>query len=159
MNSATRKVVAAVAAPTVAAVVASCSIVIGGSATRQTTTPASVTAAGPGNTPAIPPPTVSAEDQVRQTVTAFQDAYNTQNWEAYTDLMCSAMRSQFTGPTMDSVKKGRAQNGLTTVKITSVSVTGDSADATMDVQNEALGSGTLTLPLKREDGWKVCKTW
>jgi hypothetical protein len=73
--------------------------------------------------------------------------------------MCSAMRAQFTGPTMDSVRKGRAQNGLTTIKITSVTVTGDDATATMDVQNEALGSGTLSLPLKHEDGWKVCKTW
>ncbi|ORW20541.1 hypothetical protein AWC19_14965 [Mycobacterium palustre] len=123
--------------------------------TAHPTTPAAATAAAPSNAP----PTVSAEDQVRQTVMAFQDAYNTQNWDAYTELMCSAMRAQFTGPTMGYVKKGRAQNGLTTIKITSVTVTGDDATATMDVQNEVLGSGTLSLPLKHEDGWKVCKVW
>ncbi|OBK53161.1 hypothetical protein A5655_19560 [Mycobacterium sp. 1081908.1] len=88
---------------------------------------------------------------------AFQDAYNTQNWDAYTELMCSAMRVEFTGSVMDYLKKSRAQNGLTTVKITSVAVTGDTATATMDAQNEALGSGSVSLPLKLEDGWKICK--
>ena len=40
----------------------------------------------------------------------------------------------------------------------SVAITGDSATATMDAQNEALGSRTVSLPLKLEDGWKICKT-
>jgi hypothetical protein len=151
ISSAARVLVVTAAALAAAA----CSVVTAGTpVARPPTTPASAAAA-----PSAVPPTVSAEDQVRQTVFAFQDAYNTQNWNAYTDLMCSAMRSQFNGSIMDSVKKGRAQNGLTTIKITAVTVTGDDATATVDVQNEALGSGTLSLPLKHEDGWKVCKVW
>ncbi len=139
------------AAPALAAFSVSCSVVTGG-------TPAAAphSAGTAGTTSAAPAP--SAQDQVRQTVTAFAEAYNTQNWDAYTELMCSAMRAQFTGPTMDYLKKGRVQNGLTTIKISTVTVTGDTATATMEVHNEALGSGELTLPLKLEDGWKVCKT-
>jgi hypothetical protein len=143
-----------------ATIAASCSTVTGGTATSQHgNASTSAHAAAPTNSVAAPPPppTASAEDQVRQTVFAFQDAYNTQNWDAYTELMCSAMRAEFTGPTMDYLKKGRAQNGLTTITITSIAVTGDTATAAMNAQNEALGSGSLTLPLKKEDGWKICK--
>jgi hypothetical protein len=161
MSTTTSRLARAGAALAIAAITAACSIVTGGRPVAQhTTASASATAAAPSNSvvsPA-PPTTESAEDQIRQTVMAFQDAYNTQNWDAYTELMCSAMRAQFTGSVMNYLKKGRAQNGLTTVKITSVAVTGDTATATMDAQNEALGSGSVTLPLKLEDGWKICKT-
>jgi hypothetical protein len=144
------------AALAVAVVTASCSNVTGGTPVAQhTTASASATASAPTTSLVAPP---SAEDQIRQTVMAFQDAYNTQNWDAYTDLMCSAMRTQFTGPVMGYVKKGRAETGLTTVKITSVAIAGDTATATMDAQNEALGSRSVSLPLKLEDGWKICKT-
>ncbi|MEB3982145.1 nuclear transport factor 2 family protein [Mycobacterium sp. 663a-19] len=157
-----RSVLATAAATVaVAAVTASCSTVTGGSPVAQhsgaaATAPARATAPAPTAAPVAPP---SAEDQIRQTVMAFQDAYNTQNWDAYTDLMCSAMRAQFTGPVMNYVKKGRAETGLTTIKaITSVTITGNTATATMDAQNEALGSRSVSLPLKLEDGWKICKT-
>lgn len=141
----------------VAAVTAACSVVTGGAPVFPHNTTSVV--AGPTNAPLTPPPptTESAEDQIRQTVMAFQDAYNTQNWDAYTELMCAAMRVEFTGSVMDYLKKSRAQNGLTTVKITSVAITGDTATATMDAQNEALGSRSVSLPLKLEDGWKICK--
>ncbi len=141
-----------------AAIIASCSVVTGGTPVLpRTSVPTSASAAAP-NTPAPPAPAPpSAEDQIRQTVMAFQDAYNTQNWDAYTELMCSAMRAEFTGPTMDYLKKSRVQNGLTTVKITSVAVSGDTATVAMDAQNEALGSASVSLPLKLEDGWKICK--
>jgi hypothetical protein len=144
-----------------AAITASCSSVTGGTAVSQHSgAPTSANATAPTNSVAAPPPppAASAEDEIRQTIFAFQDAYNTQNWDAYTELMCSAMRAEFTGPTMDYLKKGRVQNGLTTVTITSIVVTGDTATATMDAKNEALGSGSFTLPLKIEDGWKICKT-
>jgi hypothetical protein len=143
-----------------AAITASCSTVTGGTAISQHSgAPSSANATAPTNSVAAPPPppVPSAEDQIRQTIFAFQDAYNTQNWDAYTELMCSAMRAEFTGPTMDYLKKGRAQNGLTTVTITSIVVTGATATAAMNAQNEALGSGSFTLPLKLEDGWKICK--
>lgn len=156
MSAPTTKIVTAAAALAVAAVTASCSIVIGGTpVTSHTTAPTSVGAAAPTNSPPAPPE--SAEDQIRQTVMAFQDAYNTQNWDAYTELMCTAMRVEFTGPTMDYLKKTRVQNGLTNVKVTAVVVTGDTATVSMDAQNEALGSRSVSLPLKLEDGWKICK--
>lgn len=159
MSAPTTRITAAAAALAAAAIIASCSVVVGGApVSPHTTAPTSVGAA-PTNSPLAPPPptTESAEDQIRQTVMAFQDAYNTQNWGAYTELMCSAMRVEFTGPTMDYLKKTRIQNGLTTVKITSIAVTGDTATAFMDAQNEALGSRSVSLPLKLEDGWKICK--
>lgn len=161
MSAPTTKFAKAAAALATVTLTAACSVVVGGApVSPRTTAPTSVGAAGPTDSlPAPPPPTTeSAEDQIRQTIMAFQDAYNTQNWGAYTELMCSAMRVEFTGPTMDYLKKTRVQNGLTTVKITSVVVTGDTATVTMDAQNEALGSGSVSLPLKLEDGWKICKT-
>ncbi|OBI81237.1 hypothetical protein [Mycobacterium sp. 1245805.9] len=155
--SAWAKAASALGVAAMAALAAACSVVTGGTPVLPHTTTSVV--AGTTNGPATPPPptTESAEDQIRQTVMAFQDAYNTQNWTAYTELMCSAMRVEFTGSVMDYLKKGRAQNGLTTVKITSVAITGDTATATMDAQNEALGSASVSLPLKLEDGWKICK--
>lgn len=102
---------------------------------------------------------ISDEDQARATVTAFNDAYNSQNWSAYTELMCAAMRAQFAGTTMDYVKKGRANNGPATIKSMTIAIDGDSATATLTGASEALGPGTITLPLKREDGWKVCQVY
>ncbi|OOK65273.1 hypothetical protein BZL29_7984 [Mycobacterium kansasii] len=153
----TRFAAATLTALTVTAITPACTTVTGGTAAHLTS---STSAAGSAATspPAPPTPTtVSDEDQIRQTVTAFQDAYNTQNWQAYTELMCTAMRAQFTGPVMDYVKKGRAEAGLTQVTITSVTVTGDTAIAAMNSSNEALGTRSVTLPLKLEDGWKICK--
>ncbi|OBI45950.1 hypothetical protein A5707_22510 [Mycobacterium kyorinense] len=91
---------------------------------------------------------------------AFGDAYNTENWDAYTELMCAPMRARFTGTVMDYLKKDRTNTGVTTVSITSVSVDGDNAIVTMDSHNEALGSASASLPVKRdEDGWKICQTY
>jgi hypothetical protein len=159
MSTPTTRIATAVATLAVAAITASCSIVTGGTPVSPHTTAPTSAAAAPTNSPLAPPPptTESDEDQIRQTVMAFQDAYNTQNWGAYTELMCAAMRVEFTGPVMDYLKKTRVQNGLTNVKVTSVAITGDTAVASMDAQNEALGSRSVTLPLKLEDGWKICK--
>jgi hypothetical protein len=144
-----------------AALTASCTTTTGGSALpQQTGASTSATAAPPGS-PAAPAPSgkPSAEDQIRETLKAFQDSYNTQNWDAYLELMCTAMRTKFSGTVMNYVKKGRAQNGITTIKdIKSIVVTGDTADATFVGQSETLGTQTVSLPLKLEDGWKICKT-
>jgi hypothetical protein len=145
-----------------AALTASCTTVIGGSAQPQHSGPSTPppAAAAPGR-PAPPAPSAapSAEDQIRETLMAFQDSYNTQNWDAYLQLMCTAMRNGFSGTAMNYVKKGRAQNGVTTIKsIDKIVVAGDTADATFEAQNETLGNRTMSLPLKLEDGWKICKT-
>jgi hypothetical protein len=161
MNTPTPRFATAGAALAAAALAAACSTVTGGTpSTPHTSSSASMAAAAPTtplSTPA-PPTTMSAEDQIRQTVMAFQDAYNTQNWDAYTELMCTAMRAKFTGPVMDYVKKGRADTGPTMVNITGVTITGDTATVAMTNQNEVVGSRSVTMPLKLEDGWKICQT-
>ncbi len=89
---------------------------------------------------------------------AFQDAYNTQNWDAYLQLLCPPMREKFTGPVLDALKKTRIDSGLSRATVTEVKVEGDTATATIEGQNELLGTRTLHLPLVRADGWKVCVT-
>lgn len=109
--------------------------------------------------PAPPPPPapLSDEDQVKQVVRAFQDASNTQNWDAYLDAMCPAMRAQFTGPIMDSVKKNRANVGITTADVVSVTFNGDKAKAILDATNELAGNMKIPLTLARgDDGWAIC---
>jgi len=123
----------------------------------STTAPAATHTSAPAAAPT--PTATSDEDQARQTVQAFSDAYNTQNWQAYTELMCTAMRAQFTGVVMDYVKKGRASNGPNTIKSMTIAITGDTATATINGASEALGPGTISMPLKREDGWKVCQVY
>lgn len=124
-------------------------------AERSSSSPA-VAAPAPPPAPEPPPPP-SDEDQIRQTVQAFQDAYNTQNWDVYKQQMCPAMRDQFTdGPVMDLLKKTRADNGLTRATVSAVDIDGDVATVTLDSQNEALGNLAPTLRLERTDGWKIC---
>jgi ketosteroid isomerase-like protein len=142
-----------------AALTAACSTMTGGAPVSQHATISSP-ASNPSNSAGTAPPSgaVSDEDQVRQAVKAFQDAYNTENWDAYLDVMCAPMRAKFTGTVMDYLRKGRAQTGATTVSATAVSVTGDTATVTMTSHNEAMGTRSVTLPLKREeDGWKICQ--
>ena len=93
---------------------------------------------------------------MRETVAALQDAYKTQNWDAYLELMCPSMREKFTGPILDAVKKTRSGQGLSRATVTAVTIDGDTATATVDGQNEMLGSKTVHLPLVRADGWKIC---
>jgi len=109
--------------------------------------------------PAPPPPPapLSDEDQVKQAVRAFQDAHNTQNWDAYLAAMCPAMRAGFTGPIMDAVKKNRASTGITTAEVIKVVFNGDKATATLDATNELMGNQKVPLALARgDDGWAVC---
>jgi hypothetical protein len=140
-----------------------CSSSTGGTALPQPSAPSRPAPSPTTQThsPAAAPPSaaVSDEDQVRETVRAFNDAYNTQNWAAYTELMCAAMRAQFTSVVMDYVKKNRATTGANTIKAIAVTISADSATAKITGANEAVGSGTITLPLKREDGWKVCQIY
>jgi hypothetical protein len=130
----------------------------GKQAAPQSSGPSNATSAAVTTAAAAPPPPPSDEDQVKETILAYQDAYNTQNWDAYTELLCTPMRAKFVGTVMDMVKKGRHDTGLTQVKAVRPTITGDTADAEMDVENETTGTSTVHLPLKREDGWKICVT-
>ncbi|BCQ06639.1 hypothetical protein JMUB5695_00048 [Mycobacterium heckeshornense] len=152
------KVITATAAVMVAAgLVTSCTT--GGTPVAQHTTPARSPQVPSSPRPAVaePAPTPpSDEDQIRAVLIAFQDAWNTQDWDAYTQLMCPSMREQFTGPVMDRVKKLRAKQGMARGSLRSMNIHGDTATATLDMQSEGLNPGTLTLPLTRSDGWKIC---
>ncbi|MGH3525556.1 MAG: nuclear transport factor 2 family protein [Mycobacterium sp.] len=125
---------------------------------EPTTTPsATVPAPTSATASAVPPPTVASdEDQIRQTMQAFQDAYNTENWAAYRELMCPSMREQFTGTVMDTLKKTRRDQGLTQATVNSATIDGDTAMVMIDFQNETLGEKELMWPFERSDGWKVC---
>lgn len=161
MRCSTRILVSVSVAVALSALTSSCSSVIGGRAAGPHPGASTSAAPSPAASPTaavVTPSPASDEDQIRQTVTAFQDAYNTQNWTAYTELMCSAMRAKFTGPVMNYVKKGRAESGLTHIVITSVTINGDTATAAMNSSHEALGTRAVSLPLKLEDGWRICQT-
>ncbi len=161
MRCSTRILVSVSVAVALSALTSSCSSVTDGRAAGPHPGASTSAAPSPSASPTaavLTPSPPSDEDQIRQTVTAFQDAYNTQNWTAYTELMCSAMRAKFTGPVMNYVKKGRAESGLTHIVITSVTINGDTATAAMNSSNEALGTRAVSLPLKLEDGWKICQT-
>lgn len=107
-----------------------------------------------------PPPPPTDEQQIRDTLTAFQDAYNSQNWEAYQALMCPTMRERFSGSIMDSVRQTRANAGLTTTSVKSVTITGNTAVVTAENTNELTGTATVDLPLTRgDDGWALCMTY
>jgi hypothetical protein len=130
-----------------------------GSASLSASSPTSSSAvAEPPPAAPAPPPPASDEDQIRQTLMAFQDAYNTQNWPAYNELMCQKMREQFNGSVVDSLKKTRVDNGLTQiVDIKDIKIDGINATVQMDAQNELLGRQTIPIKLAQDaDGWKVC---
>ena len=148
-------------APSVAvAVVAALVVAVAPAWSRGEAPAAEQTGAAPpatNTTSATASPTpVSDEDLVRETVLTFQNAYNTQNWDAYFAAMCPAWRDKYTEPMIEAMKETRAAQGLTTVTVTGVQVTGDTATATLDARNELLGQKTIELNLVREDGWNVC---
>lgn len=141
-----------------AGLVAGCSTTTTGHPVAGDKEAATATEVAPSSAPEpAPPPPMSDEDQIREAITTFQEAYNVENWDAYRQMMCPAMRDQFTGPVMEMVKRGRTDNGLTNVTVTGVDIDGDTATARLDSQNEAVGRVAVTLPLERSDGWKICQ--
>lgn len=140
--------------------VTSCSTTTTGRPVAEDSGAVSTMEAAPPSAPELPPPPpppMSDEDQVREAVKTFQDAYNVENWDAYRQMMCPAMRDQFAGPVMEMVKKTRADNGLTNATVSGVEIDGDTATATIESHNEAVGQRSVTLPLERSDGWKICQ--
>ena len=124
--------------------------------TQQTTAGESTAVAAPPTSTAAPAPP-SDEDQVRQALKVLQDAYNTQNWDVYLQMLCPSERAKFTGGVMDSLKKTRADMGVTTANVVSVTVDGDNASAVVDGNSEVAGTGRVTMKFERgDDGWKLC---
>ncbi|AQT82207.1 hypothetical protein B1R94_27595 [Mycolicibacterium litorale] len=104
-----------------------------------------------------PPAPLSDTDQIKATISAFQDAANSQNWVAYRQLMCPAMLAKFTDPVMEKVRENRANTGITDVTVTGVTITGDTARADLDSTNELIGRMQVAMTLARgTDGWKIC---
>lgn len=144
------------AAAIVAAAVAGCTVDGHPVAQQATDTPA--TSAAPA-TPTVPPP-ASDEDQVRAALKAYEDAYNTNNWDAYLEVMCPTMRARFVGAVLDAVKNTRATAGVTTAEVLSVHVSGDNATVQMRGTSEGGGTATVRMPLKRgDDGWQICMSY
>lgn len=109
--------------------------------------------AGPS---ALPLPSDSDEEQIRQALGAIQEAYNNEDWDAYLQLLCPAMRDRFSGDVMDAVKSTRAEQGPSYTRLLSAVVDGDVATATVEGRNDVLGTQRLTWPFRRFDGWKLC---
>ncbi|BBZ36001.1 Rv0361 family membrane protein [Mycolicibacterium confluentis] len=122
--------------------------------------PETTTMTAPDESPSAAAPSTadapSDADLINKAVMDFQDAYNTKKWDTYLSLMCTAMRDQFVGPVIDTLKTTRDAQGLTNVAVTDVQIDGDTGIATLDAQNEMLGRRTIELRVAREDGWKVC---
>lgn len=121
----------------------------------STSAASSSSAAAAAPLPPAPAP-MSDEEQVAEALQIVQDAYNTQNWEAYLEMMCPDQRAKFIGNVMEGVKTTRLQNGLTNVKVLNVTVDGDTAKARVEASNEVLGTQEITMPFERSDGWKLC---
>jgi hypothetical protein len=156
-----RALVAGIGGLAVAVTMAACGSDATPAATKSpssSSSSASSAAAAPPPAVPSPPPPLSDDDQIRQTLTAYQDAYNTQNWPAYMELLCEPMREQFNGPAMDLLKKTRADNGIAQVLgVSDVVVDGVKATAKVDVQNAVLGRLSTDFKLAQDqDGWKVC---
>lgn len=140
-----------------ATLVAACSHTTPGTPQPSVSTSSTAAAAKPSGTVTAPSAPPSDEAQIRETIKQFQDAANSQNWDAYLEVMCAPMRAQFTPTVMDYVKKDRARSGATTAVVTSVVIDGDNATANLNSTNEVMGTRAVQIPLKREDdGWKIC---
>ena len=88
---------------------------------------------------------------------AFQDAYNTQKWDDYLNGMCTECGQQMAADRQR--EETRTEQGLTAITVTGVNITGGSATAALNAQNELLVRSTIETKLTREDGWKVCMTY
>lgn len=119
----------------------------GRSTDRHPGTPPS-TSVAVSTQPAAPqapaPAAPSDEDQISQVLKTYQDAYNTNNWDAYLEVMCPSMRAKFTGAILDSVKSTRATAGITTAEVLSVEISGDNAK--LHGVSESGGSATGSQP-------------
>jgi predicted lipid-binding transport protein (Tim44 family) len=116
-------------------------------------------------TPAAPSSSASAavssgsdEDQVRNTFTAFQSAFDKEDWNQYLQLMCPSMRAQYTESVLDQMKQAHSAQGTTQATVKAVTIAGDTATATVEFQDKALGLKTVHIKFVRADGWKVCET-
>ena len=142
------------------------------------TPPSSSTAPSPSSAPAsssavstppvrpgAPAPALGGDDaQIRSAVQALQDAYNTSNWAAFKAQLCTSMADQYAD---DFLQQQRDRDGLATLLLGSVSLTGDTATTIVYPKLEhgpgfALTQGQTSLDIliyrmqRQGDGWKVC---
>jgi len=153
-----------IALPRLAAVIAAAALLAACSSAEQPAPQASSSGASavaapsssPSPTPPPAPPPMSDKDQIVAALQAVADSYNTKNWDAYLEMQCPAMRAKFTGPIMEQLKLTRDKQGLSSFKVIDVTIDGESAKVKVEASNETLGTQTLTMPMERSDGWKLC---
>jgi hypothetical protein len=152
-----------------ACALASCSTSTGGQPTAQPATSSPPPSATSTTTTAAPPgapdPGLGDDNaQIRNAIQALQDAYNTSNWAAFKAQLCPSLADQYTD---DYLQQQRDDDGLLTILVGSVALTGDTATV---ITNPNLEHGTgfalteaktvvhmLIYRMQRQsDGWKIC---
>jgi hypothetical protein len=170
----TRRDVIPLVAVVLVAAVASCTTAGQPVATPPSSSAASATSSAPAPSPALPapPPRPGAPDaalggddaQIRGAVQALQDAYNTSNWATFKAQLCPSMSAQYSDAFL---QQQRDRDGLATLMVGSISLTGDTAST---IVNPALEHGPgfeltqgktdlhmLIYQMQRQgDGWKIC---
>jgi hypothetical protein len=119
----------------------------------------------PPQRPGAPDPALGDDDaQIRSAVQALQDAYNTSNWATFKAQLCPAIANQYTD---DFLQQQRDRDGLATLLVGSIALTGDTASTIVNPQVEhgpgfALTQGQTVLHMlvyqmqRQSDGWKIC---
>jgi ketosteroid isomerase-like protein len=94
----------------------------------------------------------SDEDQIRATLSAIQNAWNSDDFDALNSHSCDP-----SSDTEADFKKQRQTIGDITIEVSKVTVTGDTAKVDASVTSTKKKSSSPTIELKRKDGdWKMC---
>ena len=96
-------------------------------------------------------PVSGDEAAVRQSLATSTEAYNSENWDVFINLICNASRPAFP---LEMIKRQRTDRGPMQVTVNSVSVNGDHATAQTTMSDRT----TVNAPyhMVREGAWKVC---
>jgi hypothetical protein len=99
----------------------------------------------------------SDEDQIRAVVAGIESAWNNTDYDAFMKHTCHEFATDPSN-SETSFKHDRSQNGEATLKVTSVKVTGDKADVTVDRKYaDQSKPRSVQLGFVKEDGeWKMC---
>jgi ketosteroid isomerase-like protein len=94
----------------------------------------------------------SDEDQIRATLSAVQNAWNSDDFDTVVSHGCDS-----TSDSEADFRRQRQQIGDITIQIKQIHVTGDTAKVDASVKSTKKGSKSSTFDLKKKDGdWKVC---
>lgn len=101
----------------------------------------------------------SEQEQARETVQAYVDAQNDDDFEAICDLYSDAFKAQLnvTAAACPAFVEEQSSGAATSFELIGVNVNGDAAFADVDATSEdGAGPSRLTITLAREDGeWVI----